>query len=385
MTLRHIVTALLALFLASAFSPLSGQDGLGLRTVVIDPGHGGTDPGCISADKKTQEQTLVLSISEKLKAKIEAGYPDVNVLLTRSSSTFVPLIDRAKFATNSNADLFISIHINATDRGTSANGFSVHLLGPSDKSKNTYAFNMEVCKKENDVILLEDDYTTTYQGFDPDDPESDIFLRLMHNAYREQSLLFGQLVTDKLSKGPFRKSNGILQNNFAVLRQATMPALLLELGFITNPTDLAVLRADRSLDQIAQALYDAFKEYKALYDESVGAPAATEKKSDVQKPAAATPAAKEPAKEPATVTPAAADEDVYYATQVLASAKFMKADDKYFQGYDMKYIQKGTLYKYMIGVSTDRAEAEKMYQDIKIKFKDSFFVKVEKGASTRLK
>ena len=347
---------------------------LGLHTVVIDPGHGGKDPGAMSKDGKTQEKQLVLDISKKLKEKIESEHPDVKVLLTRDrDGVFVPLIDRARFASGKQADLFISVHINANDR-SAPNGYSIHLLGPSsDKNKDTYAFNMDVCKRENEVILLEDDYSTTYQGFDPKDPESDIFLHLMHNAYREQSLIFAQLVDQKLSGGPISKSNGITQNNFAVLRQASMPAVLLELGFISNPTDLTALRSSASLDKIASRLSDAFSEYKSIYDESVGAVQ--------QQPSAS----KENKTAPASGNTSGQASGTYFGTQVLASSKLMDKKDPYFLGYEYGYVRSGKLYKYIIGVSDDVDKAREMSKEIIRKYPDAFLVKVVDGACTRVK
>ena len=352
---------------------------LGLHTVVIDPGHGGKDAGCISKDRKTYEKQLVLSISKKLKEKIEAANPDVKVYLTRDTDVYRTLNDRAKFATEKNADLFISVHINANDK-TTPNGYSVHLLGQStDKNKDTYAFNMDVCKRENEVILLEDDYSTKYQGFDPNDPESDIFLHLMHNAYREQSLIFAQLVDQKLSGGPIKKSNGVLQNNFQVLRQASMPAVLLEIGFISNAADLSVLRSADYLDKISGRLAAAFKEYKTIYDESVGAtkPAASQSVSKPQAESKPQPQNDEP--------DTVADSGTYYGTQVLASAKQMKGSDPYFLGYDMKYVKAGNLYKYIIGVADDIEKAREISKEIRKKYPDAFLVKVDDSGCTRVK
>ena len=372
--------ALLAACFLSACPQAPAQDAgtLGLRTVVIDPGHGGKDPGAISKDKKTQERKLTLEISKLLKKKIEDLNPGVSVYLTREKDDeFVPLIDRARFATGKNADFFISVHINASTKSTPS-GYSIHLLGPStDKNKDTYAMNMDVVKRENGVILLEDDYTTTYQGFDPDDPESDIFLHLMANAYREQSILFAQIVDKKLAGGPIKKSNGISQNNFAVLRLASMPAALLELGFISNPTDLEALRNQKNLDRIAQRLAEAFTEYKKLYDESVGA----------DKPAA--PAAK-PADSPsgtAVPTPAPASQaaGTYYGTQVLATKKAMDPKDKYFLGYEPRCVSTPTLNKYIIGVSEDIEKARKTWDEIRKKYPDAFLVKVDDNGCTRVK
>ena len=351
-----------------------GSDALGLRTVVIDPGHGGKDSGAISKDKKTYEKRIVLEISKLLKQKIEKLNPGVTVLMTREKDdVFVPLIDRARFATDHNADFFISVHINASTKST-PNGYSIHLLGPStDKNKDTYAMNMDVVQRENSVILLEDDYSTTYQGFDPKDPESDIFLHLMTNAYREQSILFAQIVDKKLAGGPIRKSNGISQNNFAVLRLASMPAALLELGFISNPTDLETLRSAQSLDKIAQRLAEAFTEYKKLYDESVGAGApATGSKAE---PSAPAPAA----------APAPSTGSVWYGTQVLATKKDMDPKDKYFLGYEPRCVSTPTLNKYIIGVSDELEKARKDYGKIKAKYPDAFLVKVDDNGCTRVK
>ena len=365
---------------ASPQAPAQDAGALGLRTVVIDPGHGGKDPGAVSKDKKTQERKLTLEISKLLKLKIEELNPGVSVYLTREKDeVFVPLIDRARFATGKNADFFISVHINASTK-TTPNGYSIHLLGPStDKNKDTYAMNMDVVKRENGVILLEDDYTTTYQGFDPDDPESDIFLHLMANAYREQSILFAQIVDKKLAGGPIKKSNGISQNNFAVLRLASMPAALLELGFISNPSDLEALRSSKNLDRIAQRLAEAFTEYKQLYDESVGADKpAVPSVGEAAGPAPAAPSAD-------AVQAAAGTGEVWYGTQVLATKKAMDPKDRYFLGYEPRCVSTPTLNKYIIGVSEDIAEAREALKIIKAKYPDAFLVKVDDSGCTRVK
>ncbi len=391
---RAVLAALLVFTCgATAFAQNSGTPGL--HTVVIDPGHGGKDPGAISKDKKSHEKAFVLDISKRLKEKIEAACPDVKVLLTRSDDTYIPLIDRAKYATRNNADVFISIHINASDRSTSVNGYSVHLLGPSDKSKNTYAYNMEVCKRENEVILLEDDYSTTYQGFDPNDPESDIFLHLMHNAYREQSLLFAQIVDNHLKSGPFKKSNGIYQNNFAVLRLATMPAMLLELGFISSTNDLTTLRNKDSRDNLAKRLCDAFCEYKKLYDESVGASgtAAEPVETTKQTTTSAADASNTVVEPVETTKQTSATSGIsttsmtaspVYATQILATTVRKKSDDPIFLGYTPLEIKSGRLYKYYIGVSPDVSKAKEYFRTISKTYSDAFVVKVVDGTVTRV-
>ena len=385
--MKSRVFKICSIMLASALCALSfdafaqNTSGLGLHTIVIDPGHGGKDPGAVSKDRQTYEKTLALKISQKIRQKIKEECPDVKVLLTRErNDVFVPLIDRSRFATKNNADFFLSVHINATE-STSPNGCSVFLLGQSKKNNtDTYALNMDVVKRENEVILLEDDYSTTYQGFDPNDPESDIFLHLMHNSYREQSLMFAQMVESELKNGPFHKCSGIFQDNFQVLRLASMPAMLLELGYITNKADLEVLRSDENLDKIAGAVAAAFKNYKLLYDESVGsAPSAEPVKKVEPKPV------EEPVK-PVVSAPAAVENSpsILYGTQVLASKRKMDPHDKYFLGKECRIIPVGEIFKYVIGISEDKEKAREEFAAIRKKYPDSFMVEVTSEGCKRL-
>ena len=249
---------------------LGAQDGrLGLNTVVIDPGHGGNDPGCISKDRKTREKDLTLNISKRLAGKIRAEYPEMKVLQTRNTDVFIPLVQRAQIANSAHANLFISIHINATT-GTAANGYSVHVLGQSSKKgRDLYSNNFNECARENSVILLEDDYSTNYQGFDPNDPESSILFSLMQNAYLEQSLMFADDVNRALKPGPFRTSRGVHQDPFLVLWKTAMPSVLIECGFISNLNDLSTLRSAAKLDEIAEGIFKAFKKFKTDYDRSL--------------------------------------------------------------------------------------------------------------------
>lgn len=253
---------------------------------------------------------------------------------------------------------------------------------------------MDVVKRENDVILLEDDYTTTYEGLDATGTESDILLHLMHNAFREQSLLYGQLVCDDLQAGPFKKGNGIMQNNFAVLRLASMPAMLIELGFMTNPTDLSVLRKSEKIDQIVAALAKSFDRYKELYDESVGAnsqvkpdsPSAGENKPEACPAEKKVSAPKTEEKAPEKNAPAATPQNgVIYGTQILATTKEMSFSDGFFQNYTPTMVRSAKLIRYVIGTSDSLEKARSMNKEIRQKFPDSFLVKVENGSCTRVK
>ena len=359
-TIYLLATVILTCFSASAQT-------LRLSTVCIDPGHGGTDPGAVSKDNKTYEKTFTLDIAKRLSEKIKAGFPDVKVVMTRTTDKSVALGDRPATANKHGADLFISIHINAAAK-TGPNGYSVHVLGQSSKKdRDLFAYNMDVCKRENSVILLEDDYTTTYQGFDPSDPESFIFLQLMQNSNLEQSLAFAQLVSDKLKGGPIAVNRGIWQDPFLVLWKTAMPAVLVELGFISNTNDLTALKSESNRDKIAQRLYNAFKEYKANYDGTLALDVETHPSGKSQSAATAVPDSPEKTEDSAVV----------YGIQIFAGANLLDSNDKSFLGYKPRIIKTGRIYKYVIAVEDSAAASRTHLSDIRKKYPDCFLVKIE--------
>ena len=370
-----LLLASIAMYIAA---PAQNTADLRLNTIVLDPGHGGKDPGCISQDKRTNEKTLTLTISKKLAEKIRKQYPEMKVLLTREKDEFVALRDRARFATKNNANLFISIHINAaTNR--SANGFAAYILGQSsNKNTDTYAFNMDVVTRENSVIYLEED-STVYGDLNDNSPEAQIMSQFLYNAFREQSLGFAETVNGKMGS-PFKHSYGVQQANFQVLREASMPAVLLELGFISNAGDLTLLRSDKSIDQMVDNLFKAFCDYKTSYDASVTISAPAERPA----PAPSSQAQPAPAANTSDTASQVQEGSVYYGTQVLASSKLMKESDSYFKGYKVRTIKSGNLYKYIVGFSEDINQAKKENSDIKKVFKDSFMVKVEGNSASML-
>lgn len=367
--MKRTICILLSLLLC--WPLLSAKDDLGLKTVVIDPGHGGKDPGCVSADKKTYEKTLVLDISTRLSRKIQDGCPDVKVIVTRGQE-FISLNDRAEKANKAGANLFISLHINAAPRA-SANGFSIHCMGQSSK-KNTdlYEYNMNVCKRENSVILLEDDYSTKYEGFDPEDPESNIFMQLMQNAYLEQSLYFAGAVKKHLNNGPIKADRGISQDPFYVLWKTSMPSVLVELGFISNPSDLAVLRESENRERIAECLYQAFVEYKAAYDKSVSIES---KVPDEAPKSGEAPAAAETAPAGGTVEEESLQQTIY-GVQIFAVGRKIESGAPEFLGYEPVVVKGTKVYKYIIGADTELSVVKERFQEIRKKYPDSYLVKV---------
>lgn len=264
--MKRTLSILSALFIILS---ASAQSNLGLRTVVLDPGHGGKDSGAVSLDRATDEKDLNLDIALKLEKLINATYPDVKVILTRRTDEFIELAERADIANRNGANLFLSIHINSY-HVTTANGYSVHILGQSSvKDRDLFAYNMDVVKRENAVMYLEDDYSTKYRGFDPDNTSSFIFMQLMQSANLEQSLDFAQTIAENLKSGPIKTNRGIWQNPFYVLWRTSMPAVLVELGFISNSQDVAALRQESNRDALAGILFKSFCEYKDKYDSSM--------------------------------------------------------------------------------------------------------------------
>ena len=388
----HIIAVISAVLLAI---PVPAQEtAMRLRTVVIDPGHGGKDAGCVSRDQKTYEKNIALDIAKRLAQKISASYPDVNVKMTRSDDHFVELENRAVFANKSGADLFISVHVNAVDGSTAANGYSIHCLGQSKKKGNDlYSKNLDLVKRENSVIKLEKNYAATYQGFDPDDPSSSIIFSLMQNAHLGQSLEFAADVAQAMEGGPIKTNRGVSQDPFWVLWRTAMPAVLIEVGFMTNPQDLAVLRSEVGRDQIAQNIYKAFRIYKARYDreeiaDQVGNDVMVGNDVTVSNDVTVvndTPAEPSVTPGPDRESPEVGQPKVLYGVQVLVSSKDMKDSDPFFAGYKPMKLPAGKLVKYVVGVSEKLQDVKKKYPAIQKKFPDSYIVKVEDGATSPVK
>lgn len=397
-TQKHILSIFLAAtlpacgFSSAAKSPDNRQ--MGLRTVCIDAGHGGKDVGCVSRDKKTHESDITLDIATRLSSLIKKTHPDVKVILTRSKDVFVTLGGRADIANRGGADLFISIHVDSAPSSTSARGYSIHVLGQSShKDRDLFAYNMEICRRENSVMLMEDDYSTTYQGFDPSDPESFIFFNLMQNSHLEQSLMFAQDVADAFASGPIRNSRGIWQNPFYVLWKTSMPAALVELGFMSNASDLAVLRSEAGREKISERLLDAFTVFKRRYDSSVSAGETAQSLASAK--SSTEDGERQNAQEKAVASSASGDQNIAtntvkvenaasgtaskvqsYGIQIMASAKKLKPSSPELKGYEPVVIQSGDLYKYIVAVSADIDKVKKNLPEVRRNFPGAFVVKL---------
>ena len=384
-TIRPVL-AVLAVLLAASIVPeqASAQDRLKLSTIVIDPGHGGHDPGCISADKKTREKNVALDIAQRLSRKIGESLPGVKTVLTRSDDTFVTLSGRADIANDLGADLFISIHVNAQAKGTSANGYSIHCLGQSSREGNDlFSKNLDLIKRENSVILLEDDYKTRYQGFDPSDPQSYILFSLVQNAHLEHSLVFAEDVANAMKGGPIPHNRGVSQDPFWVLWRTTMPAVLVEVGFMTNANDLKALRSPEDRDKIAENLLKAIKTFKKRYDNSMSTSTAPESAAKPEAAPETKPAAR-PDPKPETEK-VSEPSGVVYGVQVLATSKKMKPTDAFFKGYTPVEVRSGKLYKYLLVAGDDLADVRKKKKELDKKFPGCFLVSKDGETVTRIR
>lgn len=228
-----------------------------IKTIVIDPGHGGKDSGTMGTKRfKIYEKHVALSVSLKLGKYIAEAFPDVNIIYTRDSDVFLELNERTEIANNANADLFISIHCDGFTN-PKPSGASVFVMGMSKLKAN-----MDVAMRENAAIYLEDNYQQKYEGFDPKSPESYIVFSLMQNTYLNQSLKIAEEVESQFSTRANRKSRGVKQAPFYVISRTNMPSILIECGFLTNPQEEEFLHSDLGQDYIASAIFRAFRSYK---------------------------------------------------------------------------------------------------------------------------
>jgi N-acetylmuramoyl-L-alanine amidase len=244
---------LLAITLLNSSSTLKPE--FKLDVVVIDAGHGGHDPG--TSGKKVLEKDVALKIALKLGSYIEKNHKDVKVIYTRKNDTYLALDERAHIANKAKADLFICIHANAMP-GSKAFGTETYVMGlHKDES------NFEVAKRENSVILMDENYEERYEGFDPNSPESYILFSLTQSAYLESSLMFAQKIEGQFKTRVGRTSRGVKQAGFVVLWRTTMPSVLIETGFLSNSTEEQYLSSAEGQELIASGIYRAFKEYKS--------------------------------------------------------------------------------------------------------------------------
>lgn len=227
-------------------------------TLVIDAGHGGHDSGAKGA--MSYEKNINLKVALAFGKYVERNCPDVKVVYTRKTDVFVPLYERAEIANRNKANLFVSVHTNALPKGRISRGFETYTLG--DGRSHGTKTNLDVAKRENSVIFMEKDYKQHYVGYDPNSPESNIMFEFVQDHNMQQSVAFAKLLQQNVCSLAGRVNKGVHQDNFAVLRLTSMPACLIELGFITTPDEEQALNNPTVVDKIARGIYNAFADYK---------------------------------------------------------------------------------------------------------------------------
>ena len=323
----YIILFLCSLWLALPLSHLSaqGKD----FTLVIDPGHGGKDPGAIG--KKGKEKNINLSVALKLGNLIKENCKDVNIVYTRQKDTFVALDRRAQIANNAKADLFISIHTNSVAKGKTVRGTETYTLGLHRTEDN-----LEVAKKENSVILIESDYEQRYAGFNPNSAESYIIFEFLQDKNMEKSVRLATDIQKQFKTTAKRIDKGVHQAGFLVLRETTMPGVLVELGYISTPDEERYLLTEAGTSALAKSIYQAFLSYKKKYDmgdNTRPAQAKVEEPAPAQKPK--TPSKPQNANKPkneSTKSKGTQSDKPIYKIQFLTSDKKLPAGSKLFKG-----------------------------------------------------
>ena len=357
--LRNLKFALLFLLLTQTTAQAVAQKG-GKKTftVVIDAGHGGVDPGALG--KKSQEKNINFTVSNMLGEMIKKAYPEVKVIYTRTTDVKIPLARRADIANKANANLFISIHSNASTN-KSANGCQTFTLGAGIDAEAKAA-----AMYENEVILTEDNFEETYKGFDPRSSESYIIFELMRSHDMELSVKLAEMVQKGMLGNTTLNDRGVSAAGFLVLHRTVMPSILVELGFITNSKDEGIIASKEGQEKLAKGIFNGFAEYYELYGKS--------KEEKESKSTAAKQGGTDKGKEAKVESNAKNSGKPVFKIQIMAADSKLASDDKRFKGLKTGYYKENGIYKYTHGESEDYNEILQLKKQISDKFADAFIV-----------
>ncbi|MEI6697099.1 MAG: N-acetylmuramoyl-L-alanine amidase [Bacteroidota bacterium] len=335
-----------------------------INLVVIDAGHGGHDPGAIGS--KLKEKDVVLALALKLGKLIESNFSDVKVIYTRKTDEFIELYRRAKIANENHADLFISLHCNST-KSKESYGTETWVMG-LHKSQS----NLDVAKKENASILLEDNYSASYDGFNPNSPEANIIFSLFQNAYLDQSLDLAAKVQKHFRNNMKSLDRGVKQAGFLVLYKTTMPAILIENGFVSNLKEEELLATEKGKNEIAHSIFDAFKEYKFKMEGFNNQAQIATLKVEDEKPNSIKPNDKPDTLNLSNVS----KNEISFRVQFATSATDKSTSSSEFSNLEKvkKYFH-GNLFKFTVGDEPNLKDANKLLIMMQEKgFKDAFVV-----------
>ena len=391
-------------------------------TLVIDAGHGGNDAGAIG--KITKEKHINLNVALAFGRLVERNCSDVKVIYTRKTDVFIPLHTRADIANRNKADLFISIHTNALPKGHISRGIETYTLG-----MHRAADNLEVAKRENEVILYEKDYKQRYQGFDPNSSESYIMFEFIQDHNMAQSVDLAKYVQKRICASAGRQNKGVKQAGFLVLRETSMPSCLIELGFISTPDEEQFLHSSAGVERLAQGIYQAFLDYKKKNYGGITVPLKADPKPEVEIPTvvpkkeepkkqepkkqeqtivvpmeqpveepkvdeqpvvnpdtvAATSSAPADTKPAPAVTPSspakpATSSAPVFKVQILGTSTKLKTNDPQLKGQKADCYQEGGMYKYTVGASENYNEIYQLRKTLVTTFPQCFIIAFKDGA-----
>ncbi|WP_319502238.1 N-acetylmuramoyl-L-alanine amidase [uncultured Draconibacterium sp.] len=366
-------------FAANLFSAENQKEGISV--VVIDPGHGGRDLGASFGN--AVEKNIVLDIALKLGTTIKENYPDVKVVYTRTTDVFIPLYKRAEIANKNEADLFISIHVNAVG-ARSVQGTETFVLGLHRNDDN-----LEVAKKENAVILLEDDYNTTYEGFDPNLPESYIMFETMQEEFQGQSVMLASSIQNEFRDYAKRLDRSVKMAGFLVLRETTMPSVLIEAGFISHNGERQYLTSEAGRTRLAYAIFRAFREYKSDIEQRSSFHLVTENESqpeiDISENSSSVPS-ELPLAQAGNKAPRQKTDEVFYSVQIMALTKKLETTPANFKGEQNIFLLEGqNLNRYFSGRFKSIEEAGVEQRRISSKYPNAFVVAFKNNKLISLK
>ncbi len=361
-----MTSLVLVLTMFYGFNPyLHAQAPYRIRKVVIDAGHGGKDPGCHG--NKSQEKDVALAIALGLGQKVVTAFPDIKVIYTRDSDVFIPLNERAAIANRNQADLFISIHCNYIGVRNKATGTETYVLGLYRAEDN-----LDVAKRENAAILLEDNYEKTYNGFDPYSTEGHIILSMFQNAHLEQSINFATNVQGAVKQNSDLASRGVKQAGFLVLRETTMPSVLIETGFLSTDVDENYLVKKEKQDEMATCIFKAFSQYKKEMEEVDEVPVIAVNASPDTIQTNSTPSVNDPQE-------VVNNQGIIYRIQIAASSK-SSVDSRYQAMEDLEIVKENDLYKFLVGRFSSPEAARPRLSALKANgFQGAFIVAYKAG------
>lgn len=408
---KYSCYTLIRALLVAAFMILAVADVAARQfTLVIDAGHGGHDAG--AKGSFSYEKNINLKMALAFGRYVEKNCPDVTVIYTRKTDVFVPLHKRADIANKNRADVFISIHTNALPGGRIARGMETYTMGMRRSNEK-----LSAAQRENAVITYESDYKERYEGYDPNSPESAIMFEFIHDKNMAKSVELAKHVQKSVCSTANRPDKGVKQDVFLVLRETSMPACLIELGFITTPDEERLLNDDASIDNIARGIYSAFAKYKNDNYSGVNVPLVAPKESDkvslptlipqddadkqknrnaarnsettASKPQSAPSqprrAAAKTVNAPAGTSKADDDDAPVFKVQIMANATKEAKNSPRFKGYDgIDMYEEGGMYKYTIGASTKYNAINRLRASLATEFPGCFIVAFRNGSKMNI-